>query len=465
MGAVDPTYPLFTVASLISSVMLLMVLASNTVRQSWNLGLTLLCFWLFLGSIANAIDSIVWSDNYDVKLYVWCDIDSRLELIVYFVKPMATLIISRRLYLIVSLQSVEPPSIAAKRWDLAVEWGVGLVIPLLIAGPIYYINQSARFEIIEGFGCADTSYVSILEVLIEESWGVLPPLVSVIFYYPKLVRTYLRQRKDVDRFLRSNSSVSHSNYLRILAIATIDILLTLPIGIVNITMIIVAALAPPKDFPFYPGWEYLHADDWEPGTASYADMTADGGVADLAQIYFTRWTSPVLAFTIFALFGVTSEARGAYWRILCSVGGRFGWKPTAPTRKGQNSLGEIEFGAAPRATEGADLEIGSHTPSFFRIEAVPAATDMNFDEKVHREDSSGDTDSQAVRRSKLAIGESWDAFERSDADSADLGKEIKEPCGDTTREHSSSGEREDVADVDSARSIDENVGSGEPTAV
>ena len=33
-----------------------------------------MCFWLFLENLLNAINSIIWSDNADIKLYVYCDI-------------------------------------------------------------------------------------------------------------------------------------------------------------------------------------------------------------------------------------------------------------------------------------------------------------------------------------------------------------------------------------------------------
>ena len=44
-----------------------------------------------------------------------CAIVTHLSLITYIVKPMATLIITRRLYLIASLQSVELPTAAEVR--------------------------------------------------------------------------------------------------------------------------------------------------------------------------------------------------------------------------------------------------------------------------------------------------------------------------------------------------------------
>lgn len=135
-AAVDPTYPLYPIACFLSAVMLLLVLLTNFIRQSWNFGVASLCFWLFLENLVIGINTIIWADNADIKFDVYCDIGadtsfrcisgrefslefhtavSHLQMFTYVVKPMATLIITRRLYLITSLQSVELPSKEAVR--------------------------------------------------------------------------------------------------------------------------------------------------------------------------------------------------------------------------------------------------------------------------------------------------------------------------------------------------------------
>ena len=77
-GAVDPTYPLYPIACILAAVMLLLVLLTSFVRQSWNLGLAFLCFWLFFENLTNAINAIIWSDNADVKYYAYCDIGQHM---------------------------------------------------------------------------------------------------------------------------------------------------------------------------------------------------------------------------------------------------------------------------------------------------------------------------------------------------------------------------------------------------
>jgi hypothetical protein len=124
---VDPTYPLYPIVSIISSACMLLILTTNFVRRSWNLGVSFLCFWLFWSTLTDGIDAVIWADNMDIKLYIWCDIGnhstlilkrrpytgfkvSHLQMIILVVKPACTLLITRRLYKIASFRSVEPPN-------------------------------------------------------------------------------------------------------------------------------------------------------------------------------------------------------------------------------------------------------------------------------------------------------------------------------------------------------------------
>lgn len=79
MTAADPTFPLLPIASILAGVTMLLVLLTNVVRQNWNLGVAFLSFSLLLENVFyNAVGTIVWSDNADIKLYVYCDIGKHM---------------------------------------------------------------------------------------------------------------------------------------------------------------------------------------------------------------------------------------------------------------------------------------------------------------------------------------------------------------------------------------------------
>ena len=121
---VDPTYPLLPTASFLSSALLALMFIGRLIRHTRSLGVTFLCFWLCLENAANGANFVIWSDNAEIKLYTYCDIGallliserysltlitavSRLQVIAIIVKPMATFIITRQLYLIVNVQTIQ----------------------------------------------------------------------------------------------------------------------------------------------------------------------------------------------------------------------------------------------------------------------------------------------------------------------------------------------------------------------
>ena len=58
---------------------------------------------------------------------------------------------------------------------------------------------------------------------------------------------------------------------------------------------------------------------------TYPEMLS-GGTANMVLLYLSYWTSPVLAFTIFLLFGVNREARASYARVVRAACAWLGWK-------------------------------------------------------------------------------------------------------------------------------------------
>ena len=131
-----------------------------------------------------------------------------------------------------------------------------------------------------------------------------------------------RRRGAVDRSLDSDVP-SHTPYSRILAMASVDIMLTLPLGITTLSLFLSSSYM--RSAPFYSGWKTIHAD-WAPTVKERKPYSV-----------FITWRSPVLSFVIFALFGTTQSARMAYCTFVyagcrrfinrpdtgCSTPGRF----------------------------------------------------------------------------------------------------------------------------------------------
>ena len=173
----------------------------------------------------------------------------------------------------------------------------------------------------------------------------------------KVVCVFYRQNRAFDRFLQSDgASISRTNYIRVLALASVDVLLTLPQGVLSLVLFVLSGVGR-GPLPFYQGWVYVHTN-WGPEAISYAKIQA-GGTANLAQVYFQRWSSPVLVFAIFGLFGVTMEARASYRRLLQTVGVWSRLTTQTDTRQTvtRATLSTLNFASNPHATL-LDVELG-----------------------------------------------------------------------------------------------------------
>ncbi|KAJ7646259.1 pheromone A receptor-domain-containing protein [Mycena polygramma] len=362
--AVDPTYPLYPILCIVSAFFMFLILSHSFIRQSWNLGVTFLCIGLFLDNLTHGINAVVWRDNADIKVPVYCDIVSRLQFLMNFLPSITSLLITRRLYIISTLRDVEPPSRKMRMIDLLIEWGWGLGYPLLMTAVVYTLCQDSRFVVLQGFGCASSTSDSWFSVVVISVLPLIPPLISIFFYCPLILRTIYIQRQSTNDFVQTDGSMSRTSYLRILALGCLDIAITLPISVINLVSFFVT-LSGPSSLPAYIGWTANHAD-FSPVGVPYADLTDTPW--DSFTTYFDYGQYAVLSIAIFALFGMTSSARAAYWSRIAAVGKAVGWKP--PVRQRQPArLDSIVFAAPSHTvhlphgsdTSKSELELGSAT--------------------------------------------------------------------------------------------------------
>ncbi|VDB95535.1 unnamed protein product [Peniophora sp. CBMAI 1063] len=389
MAATDPTYPLYPLVCLVGAILLLLVFISGFLRQSWNLGVTFLCFWLFFENLTYAANTIIWSDNADVKLYIYCDIVSHLQLVAFVVKPMSTLIIMRRLYLIASLRILESPSKIERQLDRLKEWTLGLIMPILYAVPLYYVLQRRRFIVLEAQGCTNAMVPSVLYLLLRSGFILLPPAMSLVLYQTRLALILYRQRREVSAFLQSNAVISEAIYMRVLAVATVDVIVSL-IGSTVRFALDVQAYVISGHIVFYQGWDYVHSEPWGPVGVSWEDWNSDTPMAVASDIY-TEWMSPIICFAIFGCFGLTPGARAAYQHALCTAAGWFGLKAVWPGRLRcttlSSALSSLRFNCnvgQPQDVSLASCELG---PTLDVVDTAPPSVDAGAEGKEQAEDT------------------------------------------------------------------------------
>ncbi|KZV63603.1 hypothetical protein PENSPDRAFT_691511 [Peniophora sp. CONT] len=347
----DPTYPLFPIFSIICSGCLFLVLTTTTVRLKWNIGVSMLCLGLFVEILLVGVNTIVWADSAEVKATWYCDIYSHFAIWMNVLKPACTFIITRRLYQISARRSIEATSKAERKWNLVVEVGATVILPAIVTGALYYIVQSARFGIIEGFGPTNTPSSDILQILLLESWAIGFSLISVFVYCPRIIWVFYRFKRDTGRYLSDDGVTGSINYGCILFLGLLDALITFPIAVANITLQVKANVQIFGSIPFYYGWSTVHIPGWsQPIIITKEHFLAEPG-SNIALTYVSLWSSIVLGYAIFFLFGLTREARTSYIHGIGSMARTLGWRSSSSrtTERHDQRLSSIAFGSRPGA--------------------------------------------------------------------------------------------------------------------
>ncbi|KAI0316931.1 pheromone A receptor-domain-containing protein [Amylostereum chailletii] len=315
-STMDPTYPLIPIVNFVSAALVLLTILPRCMQHSWNAGLLMLASWVFIISILRAVNAIVWSNSFEDLAPVFCDISTHLDVGGTVGVSASSLAITRRLYCIARLNTVRSPT-ERERWkSLIFDLSIGVGLPIIIMG-LYYTVQPARYFIFEEYGCNPAVISSWLSILLLTSWTIIFPLISILFYCPKIILRFWNGSAHFNETFRSHPSFTHNQYIRVLAVGFVDIAITLPVGI----FLIIVDLKQAPLMAFYPGWSITHiffgvislpAEGWK----------ANGG--SLAALTFSQWNTVLLSLTIFALFGTTEEAismyQGAFHRMAGLVG-------------------------------------------------------------------------------------------------------------------------------------------------
>ncbi|KAG8215486.1 STE3-domain-containing protein [Butyriboletus roseoflavus] len=228
--------------------------------------------------------------------------------------PAASLCINRRLYQIASVQSVTKTR-AQKRRDIMIDLAIGLGIPLLEM-ILHVVVQSHRFIIVEEFGCTPFIWNTPLAYVLVLTWPVIIALVSG-FYGIRAIRELAIRRAQFKEFLSTNKNLSSSRYFRLMGLAGVEVICTVPLGLY--TLVSNVSGVPMSS---YVSWSYAHnnfgAIEQIPSVV-WRQSTTGISTDEISRFF------PVLgAFVFFAFFGFADEARRNYRLAYMSFAKRAG---------------------------------------------------------------------------------------------------------------------------------------------
>ncbi|EGN92607.1 hypothetical protein SERLA73DRAFT_79423 [Serpula lacrymans var. lacrymans S7.3] len=396
---VDP-YPLFSVFSFIGFVVALIPLPWHF--QAWNAGTCCYMIWVSLSCLIEFVNSVVWHGNAINWAPVWCDISSKFLLGAGVGIPASSLCIIRRLYNIATVQSVSITR-QDKRRALITDLCIAIGIPVLVM-ILHYVVQGHRFDILEDVGCFPTIYNTLAAYFIVFMWPVLLGCISFI-YSALTLRAFYKRRLQFSEFITSSTSLNVSRYLRLMMLAVIEMMCTIPIGIYSMYI----STQGVQLFP-YISWANVHYQ------FSYVEQVPSviwqSDPSYLVSVELTHWLFPICAILFFALFGFAGEAQKNYRAVFFWTANRVGYAPPVkkspfpipPRRNGPmqpnalTSVGSLPVYVASyspstpgqkhrpdslmSSTVAGDIDLEKAEPSPYLPEYEAENRVQNFDEKV-----------------------------------------------------------------------------------
>ncbi|KAH9476719.1 Pheromone B alpha 3 receptor [Psilocybe cubensis] len=281
--------------------------------EAWNTGTCLYMVWTGLSCLNQFVNSVVWNDNAINWSPTWCDISSRFIVGSAVAIPAASLCINRRLYHISSVRSVTI-SKAEKRRDVMVDLSIGLGIPL-VEMILQYIVQGHRFNIYENVGCYPFTYNTWPAYVLVYCPPIVIGIISGIYAILSIIQ-FNKSRSQFNDLLSGHSNLTSSRYVRLMCLAGVEVLCTVPIGVYALSLNIRTGIQP------WISWADTH----------YAFSRVDQFPAVLwrstsvgeSSLELSRWLVVVCAIVFFAFFGFADEAKKNYRSYMQSVAKRVG---------------------------------------------------------------------------------------------------------------------------------------------
>lgn len=369
----NSTYPLFPTFAFLGFIVVLIPLPLHL--QAWNCGTCMYIIWTALGCLLHFINAIVWRNSALNVAPVWCDISTKVFIGASVGIPAAGLCISRRLYKIAVIKSVTVTR-EDKRRAVLVDLGIAVGLPAMVMA-LHYVVQGHRFDILEDVGCWPSIYNTLPAYFLVFMWPTLLGCVSFI-YSAFTLRAFYRRRLAFNQLITSNSSLNVGQYIRLMALACIEMSSTIPISLLGLWI-------SNKAVPIQPwiSWDNTHYNFSHVGL--YPAVIWQSDPSYVTAVDMSLWLFPACGLLFFALFGFAAEARNHYRTMFLSIIKFFGYKSTSPDVRRlpsrwkcslNKSVGEVTSGSLPAYVASLPPPVKQEASSEFSLKGYSTAPDL-----------------------------------------------------------------------------------------
>ena len=170
----------------------------------------------------------------------------------------------------------------------------------------------------------------------------------------RTIRELAIRRAQFKEFLSTNRNLSFSRYFRLMGLAGVQILFSIPLSIVTIYLNLTTTPLQPWE-----SWDRAHANYSE--IAQLSSSLWHDSTANIFNVELSRWSVVLCSFVFFAFFGFADEARRNYRLAYAYVTKRMGlssgtWtanryvKSNSDSRFSDARLTNMSFPTAPAQT-------------------------------------------------------------------------------------------------------------------
>ncbi|KAF8890816.1 pheromone B alpha 1 receptor [Gymnopilus junonius] len=318
--------------------------------EAWNTGTCLYMVWTGLACLNQFINSIVWNRNAINWSPAWCDISSRFIVGSAIAIPAASLCINRRLYHISSVRSVTITK-AEKRRDIMIDLMIGLGLPFLEM-VLQYIPQGHRFNIFEDVGCYPFTYNTWPAYILVYCPPIVIGLVSAVYAILSIIQ-FNKSRSQFNDLLSSHSNLTSSRYVRLMCLAGIEVLCTVPLGSYALYLNIKAGINP------------------------WITVLWRANPVNEVSLELTRWLVIICACIFFAFFGFADEAKKHYRSAYASFAKRVGISTASFGNTGAlSSMGSKVIGTGGKIRPAPPMFV--HRDMLRRQDSLDSLTDVSM---------------------------------------------------------------------------------------
>ncbi|GAA5994360.1 hypothetical protein JCM5350_004299 [Sporobolomyces pararoseus] len=220
--------------------------------QQGNSGPIAMGVWVFVATLNDFVNFVVWYSDAENRAPVWCDISVKIRIGVQIGRLAAVACIARFLAGVVS-----PRATAITRQDrrqrAIADYSVAFGFPLLLMA-CHVLYQPNRFTLWNGIGCTTTQVLSWPTILLNIIWGPIFATVGVL-YSAYTVYRLIRHRRDFSRVVAgAHSALTTGRFLHLLALSISYLLVGAPLSIYST----ISYVRTSKKYYDY-SWAYFHS--------------------------------------------------------------------------------------------------------------------------------------------------------------------------------------------------------------